>query len=282
MGIYGAVAQSAEQIAPIQEQPRARGTLRLSTKAGPKGSAIDGLRQQGCLKALFPRVTGHTEAILINTSGGITGGDRLRISATAGAGSRLALTTQAAERAYAAQPGPAGRLTTDLTVADGASLAWLPQETILFDRSALNRRLSVDLAPEARFLMVEPIIFGRRAMGERLSAIDFDDRVEIRRAGRLIYLDAARLNGDAEAHLDRPAIGAGARAMAAVVFAAPEAEAQLPLVRALLPQSAGASLLGPDLLVARLLAPDSLALRRMLLPLLTRLNAGPLPRSWMT
>lgn len=259
--------------------------MSLSVKTLGARSVLDGLRQQGSLKALFPRVTdGPCQAIMVNTAGGITGGDRFELTATAGTGAALTLSTQASERAYAAQPGETGRLTTRLRVEAGATLNWLPQETILFDRSALHRRLEVELAADARLLLCEPLVFGRAAMGETLRDARFRDRIAIRRAGAPLYTDATQLSGDIAARLARPAVAKGAGAMAQVVLVAPEAEAQLDpvrdILRGTLPESAGASLIGADVLAIRMLAPESHLLRRALIPVLTRLSRAPLPRCW--
>lgn len=282
----GPITQHAPQdtvFAPFW-QPRARGQVRLSARATPRGSVIDGLRQSGALRLLFPRCAGGgaLDAILVNTAGGITGGDRFETCCEAGAGSHLRLTTQAAERIYRARPGESGRVATRLVAGPGARLDWLPQETILFDGAALQRRLIVDLAADARLLLVEPLVFGRQAMGERLHAASFADRVELRRAGRLVYLDARALSGDIAARLAGPATAGGAGAMASLLYVAPEAEAQLVPLRALLPRGGGVSLLDDDVLVLRLLAADAFALRQTLLPVLARLTADSLPRSWMT
>jgi urease accessory protein len=238
------------------------------------------LRQSGALKLLFPRRADDVHAILINTAGGITGGDRFDISGKAGADTRLTISTQAAERVYRAQPHQTGRVHTNLRVQSGARLNWVPQETILFDGCALHRSLSVDLDEGAEFLMVEPVIFGRRAMGEELRDVRFDDRVSIRRAGDEIYRDGVHIWGDAAAQMDRPAIGGGARAMASLVLARPGAETQLPTVRDIIGTSGGASMLATDLLVVRLLAADGFELRRRLLPLLDHLTENALPNSW--
>lgn len=266
--------------AAVLDQPRAIGEAVLRVKARDAGTHIDTLRQSGALKLLFPRTAGSFQAILVNTAGGITGGDRFRIRAEAGPGTSLTLSTQAAERAYRAQPRQTGSLDTQLSVAEEAALHWLPQETILFEGAALRRGLTVDLAPSARFLMVEPVIFGRQAMREEVRDLAFDDRIEVRRAGMPLYLDGMRWHGDAAAQLDRPALGGGARALASLVYAAPDAAAHLEALRDLLGATGGASLLGPDLLVARLLARDGFTLRRALLPALDRLTRMTLPKSW--
>ena len=145
---------------------------------------------------------------------------------------------------------------------------------------AVERSLEIDLAPDARLLMVEPVLFGRRAMGEVLRSARFSDRVAIRRDGRPAYLDGLDLSGDVAATLDRAAVGAGSVAMASLVHVAPDAEAHLPALRALMPTTGGASLLAPDMLAMRLVAEDGHALRQALLPVLDRLTSDGLPISW--
>lgn len=265
---------------PAEAPPRSQGALTLTVKRAGQGTGLDRFRTSGAMKALFPRPrAGGIEAILINTSGGLTGGDRIEVEAQAGAGSSLTLTTQAAERAYRAAAGEA-RVTTRLAAENGAELMWLPQELILFEGSALNRSLDVELALDARFLMAEAVVFGRAAMGEQLRSIRLRDRVQITRGGVPAYRDGVDLSGDALLHMTRRATGAGAGAMASLVYAAPDAEAQLGALRRHLPATGGASLLGPDLLVARILAADSFALRQALVPALDRLSRNRLPASW--
>ena len=116
-------------------QPRARGEAQVTAKARDGASVIASLRQAGSSKLVFPRGGAGLQAVLVNTAGGITGGDRFALSATAGPGTQLTLTTQAAERAYGAQPDETGRVTNRLRVSEGAQLNWLPQETILFENS---------------------------------------------------------------------------------------------------------------------------------------------------
>ncbi|WP_298908090.1 urease accessory protein UreD [uncultured Aliiroseovarius sp.] len=256
--------------------------MSLSVKPGPRGSVLDSLRQSGSLRCLFPRPKSDgLEAVVVNTAGGITGGDSFQISAGVAQGCSLTLTTQASERAYRAQPSEYGQMRTDLKVAPGACLNWVPQETILFDRSALDRRLTVNLARGAKALVVEPVVFGRQAMGEELSNLRLRDRIEIRREGQPLFLDATRFDGNMAAHLDRPHIANGARAMALLAYVAPDAQGQIDPLRALLPETAGATGIGDDLLVLRILAPDSHALRQSLIPILNRLTQHQLPRCWM-
>jgi urease accessory protein len=263
-------------------QPRARGAVRLSVDAPLGRMRLAALRQSGSLRALFPRTDSRAvQAVLTNTSGGVTGGDRFRTEVAVSEGAELTVTTQAAERAYRAQPGETGRVETTLDVTGPSRLNWLPQETILYDGCAFHRRLSRALDTDSAALVVEPVIFGRGAMGERVTSGSFDDRIEIRRGGKRLLLDRTRLSGNPAEALDRPGVAAGAGAMALVAFAAPLAEAKLAPLRALLPGTAGASLLRPDLLVARLLARDAFDLRQTLLPVIDLLHDDTLPRPWM-
>ncbi|RSK30727.1 urease accessory protein UreD [Rhodovulum iodosum] len=259
------------------------GRIAVAAKATARGSVLQDLHQAGAMKALFPRPRGPAlDVISINSAGGITGGDRFRLEARAGAGAHLRVTTQAAERAYRAQPGETGQVRNLVSAGPGARAEWLPQETILYDGAALDRRLDVELAGDAAFLMVEPLVFGRLAMGEALTDARFRDRISIRREGVPVYRDGLGLTGDICAHLGRRGVAGGGVAMASMVLAAPGAEAHLAPLRALMPRTGGVSLIRPDLLVLRLVAADGYALRKTLVPVLTRLTDNALPRSWMT
>ncbi len=151
----------------------------------------------------------------------------------------------------------------------------------MFNGSALERRLIIDLAPTSSALMVEPLVFGRAAMGETLADIRLHDRIEIRRNGLPVFLDATRFAGDLTTHLSKPHIADGAGAMALVVFASSTAAGHLRPVRQMLPDNAGATLIQDDLLVVRMLADNSFALRQALMPVLHHLNNSSLPRCWM-
>ncbi|WP_174820537.1 urease accessory protein UreD [Ruegeria atlantica] len=254
----------------------------MSTKKLGDRTVLDKFRQSGSFKCLFPRTTTpDLDAVLLNTAGGVTGGDTFRFSGKATEGTALTLTTQACERAYKAQPEECGQITNHLTVETGARLNWLPQETILFNGCTLDRRLRIDLCPDAETLMVEPLVFGRAAMGETLTDIRLNDRIEIRREGVPVFLDAIRFSGDWHAHMSKPHTANGAGAMALIVFASRSAAGQLDPVREMLPETAGATLIRDDLLVIRVLAKSSFALRSALMPLLRRLNKDTLPRCWM-
>jgi urease accessory protein len=261
---------------------RARGTLNISAvSAAGDQSRLKDLRQQGSYRAIFPRpIKGTIEAVIINTAGGITGGDKFATKVTAYDHAKVSVTTQAAERIYRAPNATAGSMQTRLEVKPNAQLYWLPQETILFEGSRLRRRLEVDVAQGAKFLMVEPLVFGREASGESLQSCSLDDSVCITCDEKPVYVDRIKLNGDIAATLKRPAVANGARAMASIVLVDPTAKALLDGVRALLPSFGGASLLADNILVIRLLCSDSFALRTALLPILTHLTQNAVPKNW--
>lgn len=259
--------------------PRAIGSVKLSSKVVNGKSVIDGLRTSGASRVAFPRRADAVEAIQINTSGGVTGGDRFTTSARAGTNSQLVLTTQAAERAYASLSDTA-KISTHLEGEPGSRLHWLPQELIVFDQVSLDRRLEVNLAEGAEAVIVEPILFGRRAMGETRISGTFQDRITLRRNGTAIYRDRFALVGDISEQLDRPAVGRGMAALASAFYIGPRAEALLPQVRAHLPGAGGASLLDNGILVIRLLEQDGFLLRKTLVPVLEALTDATLPKTW--
>ncbi len=235
------------------------------------------------MKALFPRPCSQAlQAILINTAGGITGGDSFAFSAFAGEATTFNLTTQAAERAYRAQPNERARVENRLQAGHEARLNWLPQEMILFEACAVERQMHVELAESASLLLIEPVVFGRAAMGETLRHASFKDRIEIRRKGKPLFIDAMTLQGDVTRQLASAGVAAGAGALALLVYIAEDAAAHLHVLRAMLPETAGASLIGGDVLVARLLAQDCFALRQSLIPIIEHFTNDAPPRSWMT
>lgn len=238
------------------------------------------LHQSGASKVLFPRSDTALRPILLNTAGGVTGGDRFALDAHVAADTHISLTTQAAERAYRAQAGEVGHVRTTAKVQDGGCLHWLPQELILYNGCAMERHLRIELSAKARLLMVEPVVFGRAAMGETLTAGHFQDRIDVTRAGLPLYRDALRLKGDIAAKLARSGTAQGAAAMASGLYVSPNAEAMLDAVRQKLGDFGGASLLHPDVLTLRLIAPDSHLLRQHLLPVLDLLSQSTLPISW--
>lgn len=243
---------------------------------------LTGLQQSGSAKAMLPRTHGdRPEIVFLNTSGGLTSGDRLAYRVKLGAGMRATATTQTAERAYRAD-GPAAQARVDLVLGHGAVLDWLPQETILYNGSALMRETSVDLGDSARFLGIETIVLGRAAMGETVARLAFTDRRAIRREGRLVLLDPFRLDDAALSRSGGQALLAGMRAMAVLILVAPDAADALPGLRAELdePGVTAAASASAGRLVLRCLAADAWPMRRQMRRLIEKLRPGALPRVW--
>ena len=260
---------------------RARGDALIAVHTRGAISALADLRMSGSAKLLFPRPSGPAlQAVYLNTAGGITGGDRYGLTANVAPDASLTLTTQAAERIYRSAGGDPGHVRSALTVEEGGTLHWLPQETLLYDGAALDRTLTVTLGAGARLLACETLVFGRAAMGETVRRLSLRDRVSVCRDGRLIFADRLRIEGDAQATLARHGVADGHTVLASVLWAAPGAASRLDALRAALPPLAGASALDDDLVFLRILAPDSFALRRVLMPVLAGLSDAPLPRPW--
>ncbi len=270
-------------IPPVIAHQRARGRAEVAVSLRDGAIRLDRLFQQGCAKAILPRrEAGPPEAVLINTSGGLTGGDRLAYALAAGPGAALTVTTQAAERVYRAASGCA-RIETRLTLGAGAALDWLPQETILFEGGALERRLEAEMAADARLTLLETLVLGRAAMGETLARGRYADHWRIRRAGRLIHAEALRLSGDLARAGAGPATLHGARALATLVHVAPDAEARLAPARRLiadLPGVAAAAGLRGDVLILRFVAAEAAPLRAALIGFLAAFRGAPCPRVW--
>ncbi|WP_096786226.1 urease accessory protein UreD [Rhodobacter sp. CZR27] len=249
----------------------ARGAVRLAD-----------LAQRGSAKAFLPRIAGPVpEVVFLNTSGGLTGGDRLDYRLTLGEGCRAVATTQTAERAYAAGEG-AARVGVVHEVGRGGWLDWLPQETILYEGAALDRRTEVDLAPEAGCLIVESVVLGRAAMGETVRRLAFRDRRSIRRAGRPVLVDPLCFDDAALAAGRGPAVLGGARAFATLALVGQGAEDALGAARAVLdePGVEAAASAFDGKLVLRMLAPDGWPLRRQVARVLAALRGRDLPRVW--
>lgn len=243
-------------------------------------AGISDLHQQGSAK-VFSTAGRDTpaEIVFLNTSGGLAGGDTLSLAVDLAERHGACATTQTAERAYRSDAGVAV-VSVALSAAAGARLDWLPQETIIFQRAALDRVTTVDLAGDAEFLGVETIVLGRAAMGEVVTRLHLHDRREIRRDGRLVLVDILRLDDAALA--GGAALLGGARVVSTLILAAPDAEAALAPVREALGQLPvdGAASARPGALVVRLRGADSWQMRGAIARLVLTLRPGRLPRVW--
>lgn len=228
---------------------RARGRAELVLAPAPQGARLRTLFHAAPLRWLFPEVDPGDPKLgaLVNVAGGLAGGDRLDSALALEPGARFTATTPAAEKLYRSL-GETTEIAAALAIGEDALCEWLPQETILFDGARLSRRIRVALAPGARLLAAEMLVFGRAAHGERLRSGSLRDCWRISREGRLLWADTLALADPAAALRSRFALG-GAGALATLLLAGPGAAAQRDRARAL--SEGGASLVAPDLLLAR-------------------------------
>lgn len=260
---------------------RACGGVRVRFAAvGDHTKAVERF-ESGGYRVRLPRTAGECEAVLINTGGGMAGGDRMTVSLSVEQQGSAVVTTQAAEKLYRAQDA-ATEIEIDLRLDRGSRLDWLPQETILFSGSRWRRRLSVQMAADASLTLAESLVFGRVAMNEMMGLGFCHDRWRVRRDGRLIFAEDLHLDGDFAALLAAPASGHSARALATILHVSPDAESRVEEARGLLETCAsecGASAWN-GMLVIRLLSNDPQALRNDLVGVLEKFRHGPMPRSW--
>jgi urease accessory protein len=245
-------------------------------------SRVTRLAEAGSARIRLPRTAdGSLEAVTVNTGGGVAGGDRFANIVEVGHGAALVVTTAAAEKIYGSD-GPEATIATTIRVEEGGTVEWLPQETILFDRARLRRTLAVDLAADARALLFEATVFGRKARGETVETGAFRERWRVRRAGRLVYADDLRLGGDVADLLARPSVANGARALATLLYVGPDAETRIEEARAALEgatSECGASAWN-GLLAIRFLAQDAETLRRDAARFMRAWRGRDLPRNW--
>jgi len=245
--------------------------------------------QRSPIRILFPTVGGAPiqEAVLVNTAGGIAGGDRLESDVTALASASVAMTSQAAEKVYRALDEPA-RIETKLEVSEHARLAWLPQETIVFNGARLRRRTEIDLSSGAELLALEWLVLGRAAYGEEVIGGHIADTWRVKKDGRLIWADSFRVTDEMFPHLHKNALLSNCKAIATLVYFGPNLETRLEFLRDIAPPPeclCAATSVG-GLIVARFATQVSSALRLALHSVLQRfsreLGPGPfrVPKMW--
>ena len=281
-----------DETTPRPPMQRARGRAAVALSASAGRTRLQGLRQEGCAKAFLPRVTGVPEVVFLNTAGGLTGGDRLDYALALAPGGAATATTQTAERAYAASEGAVpAELGVTIEVGAGATLDWLPQETILFDRAALRRTTEIALHGDASLLTCEALVLGRAAMGEAVTRLALSDLRRITRDGRPVIVEPVQIGDAVLAGRAAPAGLAGARALATLALVAPGAEdAAGPLRDLSWPEGVRAAVSGWDgRCVVRFMAGDGWPLRLALAAALRHLRGqgggrgdvdGALPRVW--
>jgi urease accessory protein len=267
---------------------RAEGSCQIVLSGSEKGTRIMDVFQRFPIHVMFPRAGGAVEeAVLINTAGGIAGGDRLESGVTALANASIAVTTQAAEKVYRALNEPA-RIATRLKACEAAKLAWLPQETIVFNRARLSRETEIELCSGAELLALEWLVLGRAAHGEEMIGGHITDRWLVKKDGRLIWADNFRATDETFPHLHRKALLSNCKAIATLVYFGPHLDKRLAFLRDIAPSLAcdcAATSVG-GLIIVRFAAKVSsdlrLALRGFLQQFSQELGRGPfrVPKMW--
>lgn len=266
---------------PPTPMQRSHGAASVCFRSGPVQARLADLAQRGSAKAFLPRTSGPPEVVFLNTSGGLTDGDSLGFSLDLADHCHVIATTQTAERVYASR-GDAAKVSVSARLGAGARLDWLPQETILFESSHLDRCTTFELAGTASALVLESLVLGRAAMGETPADLCLRDHRMIRRAGRPVWAETFALGADALAGSSAALLPDGARALAVIALVAPNAQDATGPLRAVLDQpgcSSAASGWDGRCLV-RIAAADSWSLRRQVIRALGVLRPGPLPRVW--
>lgn len=260
---------------------RASGACRVSFAVRDGSTRLADLYQRDPCRVLFPdpEPGEPVQAVLLTTSGGVTDGDILKMEIEAGPGTEAIVATQAAEKIYRAARG-GGHCTIDVSVAvaAGATLDWLPQETIVFEGARLKRRSVADVAAGASLLACEMVVLGRAASGERFTGGLLLDQWSVKRAGRLVWTDTLRVEGETP-------YGAGfgaANALATVIGVWDEPQSRFEQARTLLEAAdkvrAGVTLVN-GVMIARLLG-EATAVRRATIDFLTVFRGRRLPRVW--
>jgi urease accessory protein len=245
--------------------------------------------QRSPIRVLFPRANGAAieEAVFVNTAGGIAGGDRLESCVTALPNASIAITSQAAEKVYRALNEPA-RIATKLEASESAKLAWLPQETIVFNRARISRKTEIELSSGAELVALEWLVLGRAAHGEEMGGGQITDSWRVKKDGRLIWGDTFRATNEIFPHLGRKALLSDCKAIATLLYFGPNLDITLEILRDLAP-SLGcpcAATLVSGLMVVRFAARVSsdlrLALRTVLQLFGRELGPGPfrVPKMW--
>ena len=268
---------------------RAEGFGRAILSSSEKGTRILDVFQRSPIRIMFPGAGRGAveEAVFVNTAGGIAGGDRLESGVTALANASIAVTSQAAEKVYRALSEPA-RIATKLKACEAARLAWLPQETIVFNWGRLSRETEIEVSSGAELLALEWLVLGRAARGEEMVGGHIADSWRAKKDGRLIWADSFRATDEIFPHLHRKALLSNCKAVGTLIYFGPYLATRLEFLRDIAPSlechCAVTSVGG--LIIIRFAAKVSsdlrLALRSFLQQFSRELGPGPfrVPKMW--
>jgi urease accessory protein len=278
------------RIAFDRDLQRAAGSGRIVLSGSEDGTRVTDVYQQSPIRIMFPRASGEAieEIVLVNTTGGVAGGDWLECGVTALGSASIAVTSQAAEKVYRALNEPA-RIATKLKACEAARLAWLPQETIVFNRGRLSRKTEIELSSGAELLALEWLVLGRAAHGEEVVGGLITDSWRVKKDGRLIWADSFHVTDEVFPHLHRRALLANCKAVGTLIYFGPSRDERLEFLRevaASLSCHCAATSVG-ELIIVRFAAVAGSDLRHALRSFLEQLNRelgpGPfrVPKMWL-
>jgi urease accessory protein len=278
-----------DALARDDDLQRANGVGRITLRGSDHDTEVVDVYQKFPTRIMLPTIGDGAvrEAVVVNAAGGIAGGDRLELEVTALGNALVAVTSQAAEKIYRALNQPA-RVVTKLKVRDAAKLAWLPQETIIFNSARIHRQTEIDLGAGAELMALEWLVLGRAAHGEEVACGHIRDRWLVRRDGRLVWADSFLIAEETFAHLRRRALLSDCKAIGTLLYFGPHLDRRLDLLRDLAQSVAchcAATMVG-GLIVVRLAAPASSDLRIALVYLLQHFDKGDaspfrVPKMWL-
>jgi urease accessory protein len=268
---------------------RANGVGRIVLVGSERGTRIADVYQKFPIGLVFPRIGDDLvkEAVIINSSGGTAGGDRLEIEVVALNNASVAVTTQAAEKIYRALDRPA-QVATKLKACGTSKLAWLPQETIVFNQARVRRQTEIELCSGAELIALEWLVLGRAARGEEVVSGHISDSWRIKRDGHLIWADGFRVSDEVFASLHRKALLSNWKAIGTLIYFGPSLDTRLRILRemaASLDCHCAATIVGA-IIIVRVAAGAGSDLRRGLRSLLEQfsreLGPGPfgVPKMW--
>lgn len=262
---------------------RATGTVRFDLQHLDGVTRRNRLYEAGSMRVRFPTPEGcGLSAMLINTAGGIAGGDCFDVSVSAGKNTQICVTTASAEKIYRSH-GPMGAINVALSGAAGSHISWLPQETIVFNQARIARSFDITLSNWASLLFAEILVLGRAAMGEVLRSGLVRDSWRLRVDDRLVFADNIVLDGDLQMKLGRRAVTSGGLCVGTALIV-PGDLALVASIRetvGVLRGEFGISAWN-GFAVARFCAAEAASVRQDMMQVLTRVSPVSLPRMWMS
>ena len=254
---YTNVCASRDGIPGDKDLQRSEGFARLVLAGSAHGSRIVDLFQRCPTRIMFPGIRGAPleEAVVVNTAGGIAGGDRLESTVTVLTNASVRVTTQAAERVYRALNEPAV-INTRLKICDVAKLAWLPQETIVYNGARMRRNTEIAISSGAELLALEWLVLGRAAHGEEVVGGEIIDGWQVKIDDRLIWVDRLQATDEVFSRLRSRILLADFKAIGTLIYFGPDTEAWVQFMRDLAPrlQCHCVTTLVSGLMIARLAA----------------------------